>query len=95
MNVIDRARERIERGGWCRGGYGDYEGDGPVCVMGALKAVDRYRSLDGLALRTIADEIDDWGFTTVPEWNDDPATSYEDVILTLKRASVRLDEATR
>lgn len=89
MNVIDRARERIERDGWYQGAM--HGPDGSHCILGALSKecdiVDREGTLHPAAV-ALQEET---GHAIAP-FNDAPSTSVEDVLLVLKRASARLDE---
>jgi len=103
MNVIDEAMELIHRNGWWRGDLEEprlEERDRPECVVTAIRRVasvrygvqraGRVAMLN--ALCCVAAEIPD-GFDFVENWNDDPSTSFEEFVLVMKRASVRLDEA--
>lgn len=85
-NLIDRARERIERTGWRQGALGDVHGDGSVDVVGALLFAAGGKKVDWAVYQAIIDET---GFLSIPTWNNDPSTSLEDVILALKGASAR------
>ena len=88
MNVIDEAMEMIRDRGWWRGDVADFREGAiqPVCVV---TAVMRFGNQND-ALRLIQEEIPEKYFF-LDQWNDDPATSFEDLMLTMKRASVRLD----
>jgi hypothetical protein len=87
------------QGDWTDGPYTvpPAKGDGPVCLLGALAvALDltEYRDLQDLAtpecqlLGRLADGADDdrYALVAAAAWNDDESTTYEDVILLLKRA---------
>lgn len=100
MSVFLKAIEVLEERGWVQGAYyeaKDDEGPVSVCLTAALaiaegalsvcspskqatEAVQRQLNLDpiydGLT------QLEDW---SVEDWNDDPSTTYEDVVLALKR----------
>lgn len=97
-NVIDRAIDRLARGGLNQDGtYGDMsQDDTPLCIIGALKAVGEDNAQYSLPRDLIRQEVRaecDNPKMFIPTWNDDPGTSLEDVLLVMKRASARLDEA--
>lgn len=92
-NIIDKAADRL-RGRWHQGWMGDTRGDGSVCLIGALcVAAEVSRASDiphnvKKALRAELGHVDLVGF------NDNPSTSEETVLLLMKKASARLDEAS-
>jgi hypothetical protein len=91
MNIIDRARERIERDGWVQGSFGD---DGhPVCLFRALKLEGHTPDERLGAYAAVDAELPMFALGRITKFNDDPSTSLEDVLLVLKRASARLDGA--
>lgn len=106
MNIIDKAADRL-RGRWQKGELGDYTGDGDVCPIGALgwamgsdyesRALGMDRVWTSPELRTLNRVLREESlgrFDAVQSFNDDLSTSEEDVLLLMKKASARLDEAT-
>lgn len=76
----EKILHRLETHGWQKGGNGGSEG--PNCLMGAMlytigRSVYYQRLRDALP----------GGYSNVASFNDDPNTTYEDVVLLLKRAA--------
>jgi hypothetical protein len=81
-------------GSLCQNGtYGDVEGDGPVCIRGALLAVGvRMHDAEMYAVNDVYEATPD--NPVVIQFNDDPNTSMEDALLLLKQASAHFEEAS-
>ena len=85
MSVYLEAVKVLEERGWHQGGY--HGPDGAVCVQHAIDIAagsqeDRYESVYAVLERDF-----DWPEAEpIGWWNDDPSTSYEDVVLALKKA---------
>lgn len=103
MNVIDRARERIERDGWWSQSTGRSDGasQDALCVGNALDVEAAFdRGVQRPAVDAVCAELGHepaaWNRSIRRIWrfNDDPSTSLEDVLLVMKRASARLDGAS-
>lgn len=98
--VLNRAREIIERDGWSQGDYkakttDDGDEATPVCALGAIN-----RAVSGRAdifagpgvkpgvytevMHRLGSAIDR---ENVAYWNDDPHRTVEDVVLAFKRAA--------
>lgn len=85
------ARAEIKRG-WARG-VTDWNGDGPVCGLGAIwrvtvRAGDReayWPVVSALALVIPASYGVDW-YDRITRFNDDPATTLADVLASIDRA---------
>lgn len=87
MNVIDQAAERL-RGHWMQGRYNDENGN--MCLLGAM---NWYHKQFAPACGFIVHELRAIGYIDgIADFNDDPSTTEEDVLLLMKRASARLDE---
>jgi hypothetical protein len=96
-NVFERAIDVLNERGW---NQGRVEGpDGSRCLVGALLYVKGDLSWveeDVHLCAVIGLERDPDGFISpLPEWNDDPSRSYEDVVLALKEAASTGRAATR
>lgn len=81
----------LEQRGWCQGAY--FEGsksDGQRCLASALALASGSRYLIGTEDRkaeaAVARVLGLVDADEIEKFNDDPSTTYEDVILALKRA---------
>lgn len=74
----------LEQRGWHQGGA--HGPGGSICMMGALAL----SVTDSAAFMAISDRLraqaQARGFGHAAQWNDDPGTGYEDVVLALKQA---------
>ncbi len=81
----------LEERGWVQGQFRNDQGN--VCLFEAM--VRAYDS-EPMAERNHANEIiaalvRDRGYRTIPEFNDDPHTTYEDVHFVAKLTDVEMD----
>jgi hypothetical protein len=96
--MIDRGIRHIQENGWVQVGATGPQPPGGACMS---NAVAREFHRDGVqSLYTMPEyealiaELDGMGISDVWNFNDNPATSLEDVLEVMKRASARLDEAS-
>jgi hypothetical protein len=78
----------LEARGWHQGDL--YGPDNSCCLQGAMREAVMQREVTdhsihwgGLGVERLVRQM---GFDSVPHFNDDPNTTYEDVVLLLKRA---------
>ncbi|KPI09907.1 hypothetical protein OV450_3398 [Actinobacteria bacterium OV450] len=84
--ILGEAIKVLERDGWHQGGL--VAADGAVCAMGAINraatgSAHDYTMAGALAVCTLQMSIGQ----QVPQWNDDPSRTKEDVILAMKKAA--------
>ena len=97
--IVSCAADYIEKNGLLKGDYWTYDEEsypvpnGPCCTMGALRtcaSTDRYppniwnRGSLEAALRAVEARLSG---RTVPEWNDDPGRTQEEVVSTLREVA--------
>lgn len=99
-NPFEKAIDVLRERGWHQGDF-ESSHDGSVCAVGAL-GVACVGNASWLAenqgdwtpvmktLRTVL-QPDDPSTFFIPDWNDDPERTVEDVILALKMAAVEWD----
>lgn len=97
-DVLTRAIEVLERDGWCQGTLHDQSG--AHCALGALDAAARGMNADYWRTRLAVDRymernyrISGRDLAPTAEFNDDPMTTAEDVILSFKRIIAEQDGA--
>jgi hypothetical protein len=83
--VFLRAIEVLEERGWRQGNW--RRDDRSVCMLAALGTVNGGQSLRSVDQCRLRDAIGLTQYDSIAHWNDDPARTYEDVILALKRAA--------
>jgi hypothetical protein len=95
-NVIDRGLGRIRKDGWARNSKDATTGVGH-CMWTSLNGVQQTIAVATLIADVISEETGREyvypGISFIFDFNDDPATSFEDMALVMKKASARLDEA--
>lgn len=82
MSVYHRTIKVLEERGWCQGAYEDDENR--VCLSKAIGLANGFRGHTWVEQAALAEVVPD--FEGIIEFNDDPHTTYEDVVLALKRA---------
>lgn len=95
--IFDRAADRL-RGRWMKGDLAD--DDGNVCTVGALLAVgldaalvwEARQLLWVIVARDYPDRCEGAFIEGTADFNDHPDTTEEDVLLSLKKASVEWSE---
>lgn len=104
MNTIDRMLDHLRTNGWTQGKY--ERPSGACCILGAHIAVTGsqklgsavtneigkvfYEQFPERAMYTVAAGAE---YACVPDLNDHPDTTFDDVEMVLEKASLRLDEA--
>lgn len=87
-DTLLRAAELLERDGWCRGNSIDRQGR--RCAMGAINSAS-HEPGSGTAwdrFDQAADRLQTYlGRTHVPDWNDHPERTAEQVIAALREAA--------
>lgn len=97
-NPYARALERLRVKGWCK--YKSGTEEGPNCVSGALAYVTNDNVLLDKRLEFVSRIVEElypseWGWTTVPTFNDRSDITFEDVEVVLEKAAVRWEEGAR
>lgn len=92
--ILRDAAELIRTRGWCQG---EYEIDGCLCIFGAVH-VALGREPDGIGFTTADRQIADalrsaTGVVIVPDWNDAPGRTAEQVIAAIERAAASIEAA--
>ena len=85
--VLRDAAEYIAEHGHAKGRFGGVN-DEPACAIGALVGAAGSRNAARAAMDIVSRSLGatrSYAPAYITAWNDDPATSAEDVILTLKR----------
>ena len=87
--ILIKAAELIAERGHCKGEL--YDNDGRLCMMGAMEMATFGKTFgttgNDYALETAIEKVLDEVDQSIPHFNDHPATTAEDAILTLKRAA--------
>jgi hypothetical protein len=86
-DVLRAAADKIINDGWCQEEYGDLEGDGPVCVLGAIRAATG-KFEDGRWSDLFAKRI---GSPYLHQWNDRPHRTADEVIALLLTVADELE----
>ena len=94
MSVYLDAIKVLEERGWTQSGRLE-DADGAVCLYGAVNIAATgdarcWAAVDEGLAGALLDAIGGRGPSA---WNDDPLTSYEDVVLALKRAHELAEDA--
>ena len=82
--------------GWTQGTLRDL--DGSVCMLGGLcevsqmKDVENEAQLFNTAFKILHKTVKELGFTTVPQMNDHPDTTQQDVLIAMEKAAIKLEE---
>jgi hypothetical protein len=96
--ILERAAVVLMERGHYKGNY-EAPGGGPVCLHGAVNCVltgDASEVPYGPVASTVVAALTfTAGRPDLATWNDDPATSAEDVILLCKKTAVQLAEGGR
>jgi hypothetical protein len=88
--ILLRAIENLYYHGWCKLTYENKRGE--LCAAGAIvRAAGDNFSKAYPALWAVAKNV---GYDCVAKWNDDPLTTFEDVINTLGEVADEMKEET-
>jgi hypothetical protein len=86
-------------GKWAKG---DFHVDGGSCALGAIQDAmgpaklailpDDFQAAQATLLQTLKDMHPELTATTIPDLNDDPAVTYEDVVAAFEKAALIMEE---
>jgi len=101
MSMPDMLRRTIAQlinDGWTKDDF--YDGQGGSCILGAeIEALRGYRVMtddfnhaQALLIQTLKDMHPELTAESIPELNDDPAVTFQDVIAALEKTVLQLEE---
>jgi hypothetical protein len=83
----------LARDGWSQAPGGQGPGRDQLCIVRAVTRASVIAHGAGIAEgfaeleRALTGHVRSLGYQNIAEWNDDPSTSYEDVVLAVKQAA--------
>lgn len=96
--MMRRAIAVLAAGRWIRGDL--HDAGGGSCALGAIHLgmegymvnVRDYRVAEAILLQTLKDMHPELTADTIPDFNDDPAVTYEDILAAFEKTAIILEE---
>lgn len=96
--LLRKTINQLSGGAWIKGDF--HDGGGGSCILGAQELAmgdccmneREWQRVQYMLLRTLKDMHPALTANTIPDLNDDPAVTYEDVIAALEKAVLQLEE---
>ena len=92
--VLTRAADLIERDGWCQGGSIVGKKRCAAAAIGDVLATYRTSTL-ACRREIVGALLHATGLWSIPDWNDEPGRTKEEVVAALREAARRSDEDTQ